>query len=310
MGKPSLAETKQILTETFRHYSADRVPLLAAALSFYTMLSLAPLVLIAITVAGLMFGEQVAREHVYAEIQRSIGTDAAEAVQELVTGAASSQTETFSALLGIVALVIGASAVFSQLKSALNAIWGVRPGSESESLKPGIGYAIRIWILRKLLSFALVFGTGILLLVSLVASSGVTVALSFVDSITPMQVAAVQIGDVLVSITLTTVLFALLFKFIPDAKVRWREVRTGALVTSVLFNAGKYAISFYLGKSAISANFGAAGSLVVVLLWVYYACQIVFFGAELTQVLSRRDRDVSPDPGNSKPAATEFSTRT
>lgn len=296
MGKPSIAGTKQILSETFRHYAHDRVPLLAAALSFYTLLSLAPLVLISITFAAILFGEEAARSQVYGEIQRSIGTDAAEAVQGLVHGAATAQTETFSAFVGIAALVIGASAVFTQLKSALNAIWGVRPGSDVEGQSVGIWHSVRIWILRKLLSFALVFSTGVLLLISLVASSAVSVALDFVESITPMQVAAVQIGDILVSILLTTVLFAFIFKYIPDAKVRWRDVRTGALVTSVLFNAGKYAISFYLGKSAISSTYGAAGSLVVILLWVYYACQIVFFGAELTQVLSRREQDSPSDP--------------
>lgn len=290
MGGAHADELREVLAETFRQWGRDRVPLLAAALSFYTLLSLAPLILVSITVAAAIFGEEAARGQVYGEIQRTIGPEAAEAVAQLVQGARTAHIESLSAAIGIGAMILGASAVFAQLHSALNAIWGVHHVHEAETRRQAWLLAAWAWIRRRILSFVLVFGAGVLLILSLVASSTIRAAVDFVESITPLQIAAVQISDILVSLILTTVLFAAIFKFVPDAVVRWRDVWMGAVVTSVLFNFGKYAISYYLAASAIGSIFGAAGSLVAILIWVYYACQIVFFGAELTQVLSDRNR--------------------
>lgn len=285
------SKLRELLIETFRQWGQDRVPLLAAALSFYTLFSLAPLVLIAVSVAGMIFGKEAARDQVYTEIQMSVGPSAAEAIQSLVQGAQTSGGGVLATLIGLGALLLGASAVFAQLKSAMNVIWNVEPPKSPEGEKSGFLGSVRIWVRQKLFSFSLVLIAGLLLVVSLVATLAVSVAFGYLESITPIEIAAIQVGDILVSLLLVTVVFALIFKFVPDTKVRWQPVWTGAFVTSILFNTGKFAISFYLGQSAVASAYGAAGSLVLLLLWVYYACQIVFFGAELTQVLADPKRE-------------------
>jgi membrane protein len=278
----------EVVKETFRQYGQDRVPLLAAALSFYTLFSLAPLVLISLRVAGLIFGEQAARGQVYGEIERTVGPDAAKAVQSLVQAAAVANDGPLSVAIGVGLLLLAASVVFAQLKTALNAIWNVAPPPEESKEKRTFLHAVIEFVKKKLFSFLLVLISGLLLIAMLVAGSVIGIAMDVFDEITPFQIAAVQVGDFLVSLLVGTAVFALLFKFVPDTKVRLKDVWLGAAVTALLFTLGKIGISYYLSQKAVGSAYGAAGSLVVIMLWVYYACQIVFLGAELTQVLADR----------------------
>lgn len=275
------------MRETFAKWNEDNVPLLAAALAYYTMFSLAPLLIIVIAIAGAVYGEEAARGDIVQQIQGLVGRDGAEFIQSMIKNASKPESGGgIATLIGVGFLIFGASGVFGQLQAALNTIWEVKP-------KPG--RAIKSFVQARFLSFAMVLVIGFLLLVSLVLSAAFSGVSTYFGSFLPE---ALQIGRLLnfvISFALITLLFASIYKFLPDVKVPWKNLWVGSAVTALLFNIGKLLIGLYLGNSSIGSTYGAAGSLVVVLLWVFYSAQILLFGAEFTQVYSKyRGRPIEP----------------
>lgn len=259
-----------ILKETLADWQKDKASRLAAALAFYTTVSLAPLMIVVLAVSGFLFGPDAMRGHLAEQLSGLVGPQAAAFIQEIVQSASTEKSGVLASVLGVLTLMLGASGVFGQLQDALNTIWNVEPPQRS------------FWgtIRARFLSLTLVFGVGFLLMVSLVMSA-VLAAFS-----KPVGVYAPLFHE-LISMSVFTLLFAMMFKILPDVRVAWRDVWIGALVTAVLFTLGKIGIGLYLGHSAVGSSYGAAGALVVLLFWIYYSAQILFFGAEFTQVYSR-----------------------
>ncbi|MBP8252170.1 MAG: YihY/virulence factor BrkB family protein [Herpetosiphon sp.] len=272
---------KQILDlfkQTGKEWSEDKVPRLGAALAYYTVFSIGPLLIIAIAIAGLVFGQEAARNQITAQLGTLMSPDAAKAINEMIENAGKKEsTGIIATAIGFVTLLFGASGVFGQLKDAMNTIWGVQP-------KPGAG--IMATVKERFFSFTMVLGVGFLLLVTLLLSTGITAAQNFVFG--KDAIVVIQIINQIVSLLLITGLFALIFKIIPDVEIAWKDVWIGALLTSFLFAIGKYIIGKYLATSATASTYGAAGSLVIILLWIYYSTQILFFGAEFTQVYANK----------------------
>ncbi len=267
--------TWQFVKGTVMQWIAHQPFQLASSLSYYTLFSIAPLLIIVIAIAGLAFGTDAAQNRIVETIQGLVGQQSAQAIQSMVQSASSRpKTGAFSTIIGVVALLFGAGGVVGQLQTSLNTIWGVEP-------KPGQG----IWgfIHQRFVSYAMVLAIGFLLLVSLAVSA---LLAGFSHWLGGLMGAAEIIGHVLdfaVSLVFITVLFAIIFKFLPDVRIQWRDVWIGAAITSLLFTIGKVLIGIYLGKSGVSSAYGAAGSLITVLLWVYYSSLIFFLGAEFTQ---------------------------
>lgn len=266
-----------LFKQTAREFGEDKVPRLGAALAYYTVFSLAPLLLIAIAIAGMAFGEEAARNQVQAQLRGVIGPEAGKAIQEMVENAAKPKTGALATIVGILTLLFGASGVFGQLKDALNTIWEVEPAKTSGAWG---------FVKNRFLSMAMVLGVGFLLLVSLVIDAVITAGANRIFGESTAVIA--QTLQILISLCVVTGLFALIFRYLPDCRIEWRDVWFGAGFTSLLFVIGKFALGLYLGRSAVGSTYGAAGSLVVLLLWVYYSAQILFFGAEFTQVYARK----------------------
>lgn len=266
-----------LLKETGSEWVNDKAPRLGAALAYYTVFSIAPLIIIAITITGLVFADSQAQ--VLSEVRKAMGDKGADAVQSMIAATEKPAQSIVATILGFATLFFGAAGVVVQLKDALNTIWDVE-----EAPSGGI-----IGFLKKyFLSFTVILGIGFLLLVSLLLEAGLAVVGQFVKDNMPALGLLMQIGGVAISFGAITLLFAMLFKFLPDVEVAWRDVWVGAILTSLLFVVGKFGLGLYLGKAAAASAYGAAGSLVIMLLWVYYSAQILFFGAEFTQVYSRR----------------------
>jgi membrane protein len=270
----------QLLKETFSAWDEDKCPRLGAALAYYTIFSIAPLLIIGIGITGFVFGEQAARGEIVGQIESAVGQPAAMAIEEMLKNTHAEGSYTFAAVVGIVLLLFGASGVFIQLQDALNTIWKVAP-------KPDRG--IRGIVRDRLLSFMVVLGTGLLLLVSLVISATLAALSKFLTpAALPGGTYLWQGINGLISFLLITLLFALIYKVLPDVRIAWRDVWVGAIVTALLFTLGKYLIGLYLGRSSTTSAFGAAGSLVVILVWVYYSSQLLLFGAEFTRVYANK----------------------
>jgi membrane protein len=249
---------------------------LAAALSYYTLFSLAPLLTIAIAIAGFFFGQEAAQNRVVETSQGLVGQESAQAIQEMIRNANEKPAAgIISTIFGVIALLFGAGGVVGQLQTSLNKVWGVAP-------KPGQG----IWgfIRQRFISFAMVLSIGFLLLVSLVVSAALASVSTLLSHVLGGMTILAHALDLLVSFGFVTLLFALIYKYLPDAEIRWRDVWIGAALTSALFTIGKSLIGLYLGSSGVTSVYGAAGSLITVLLWVYYSSLIFFLGAEFTQV--------------------------
>jgi membrane protein len=287
----------KLLKDTYAEWSEDRVPRLSAALAYYTTFSLAPLLVVIIALAGAVFGADAVRGRLDDQIRGLLGTDAARAVQEMVKSAtAHSSAGIVATTLSILALIFGATGVFGELQDSLNTIWEVKP-------KPGRGW--RGIVQDRLLSFGMVLTVAFLLVVSLVASAVIaglgTLLGGWIGAFEPLW----HLVDVVVSIAVLSVLFGAIFKLLPDVQIGWRDVWVGAVATSILFTVGKLVLGLYIARSSTASVFGAAGSLVVLLIWVYYSAQILFFGAELTQVYANRwGTRVVPSP-NAEPVTEE-----
>jgi membrane protein len=269
----------QLIKETAESWVDHHAPRLAAALAYYTLLSIAPLVVIAIAIAGFVFGESAARGQISTQLGVIVGAQAAKGIEAVIANARSPASGMASTAIGVLVLLFGASAVFGELQSTLDAIWDVEP-------KPGRG----VWgtVKDRFVSFTMVLGVAFLLLVSLVISAALSAAGYFFQSALPGGEAIWQVINFCISLGAITVLFALIFKVIPDVDIRWGDVWIGAVVTALLFSVGKFALGLYLGKSGVTSSYGAAGSLVALAIWVYYAAQILFLGAEFTRVQARR----------------------
>ena len=275
----------------FRAWLADAAPRLGASLAYYTLFSLAPILLVVIAIAGFAFGEEAVRGQIVTQIDQLVGTEGAEAVQTLLRGARQEKGGTLATILGTITFLLATTGAFLELQYALNRVWRVQP-------KPGL--SVRALLLDRLRSFGIVVAIGFLLLVSLAVSAALA-ALGDVLGRAPGLPAIWVAVNTALGVVVIAVLFALLFKYLPDVELRWRDVWIGGFVTALLFTAGKQLIGLYLGKSATASSYGAAGSVVVLLLWVYYTSQVVLLGAEFTRVYTRRNR--------SHPQPQEFAER-
>jgi membrane protein len=283
---------KQIASE----WSKDSVPRLGAALAYYTALSLAPLLVIALSVAALFFGDQAARSQLDEQLGSLVGAEGGKAIQDMIASANQPKIGGIATVLSIGTLLLGAAGVFGELQSSLNTIWGVKP-------KEGRG----IWgFLRdRFLSMAMVLGIVFLLLVSLLLNTALSAITKFFYSAPDAAAIVGQSIDFSVSLVVITLLFALMFKVLPDVKMAWRDVWLGAFVTSLLFNIGKIAIGLYLGRSSMASSYGVAGSFVVLLVWIFYSAQILFLGAEFTEVYANRyGSRIVPDKNAEPTSAT------
>ena len=268
-----------LLKETFSEWSEDKASRLAAALAYYTIFSIAPLLIIAIAVAGLAFGQEAARGQLDRQIQGLVGQQSAELIQTMVESASKPTSGIIATVIAIATILFGASGLFGQLQDALNTIWEVEP-------KPGRG--ILGIIKDRFLSFTMVLGIGFLLLVSLVLSALLSALDPYLTDLLPGSIYLLQILNFVISFGVITLLFAMIYKILPDVKIAWSDVWIGAAVTSLLFALGKFLIGLYLGNSSAGSAYGAAGSLVILLLWIYYSAQILLFGAEFTQVYAKK----------------------
>lgn len=269
----------QLLKEAASDWSHDHAPRLGAALAYYTVFSLVPFLVVVIALIGLAFGQEAAQSAILGQIADLVGEQSASGIKDMILRADRPSTGLLATGLALVTLLVGASGVFGQLQDALNTVWGVEP-------KEGRG----LWgfIKDRFLSFVAVLGTGFLLLVSLVLSSALAAAGKWFSGWLPLPEAVLHVMNFVISFVVITALFALIFKILPDAQVAWRDVWVGAALTAALFTIGKFALGLYLGKSNVASGYGAAGSLVLVLLWVYYSAQIMLYGAEFTQVYANR----------------------
>ncbi len=268
-----------LLRDTYNSWSADKASRLAAALSYYTIFSIAPLLILVIAIAGWVFNKEAASTRIFDQVHSLVGEDGASIIKTMVESAGKSESTFFATAIGIIALLIGASGAFIQLQDALNSIWGVQAKH---------GHGLLIFIQKRLLSFSMVLVIGFMLLVSLVLSAILAGMGQFLNRVLPFPEVLLQIFNFVISFGVTALLFTLIFKVLPDVLVKWKDVWVGGVVTALLFSLGRYLIGLYLGRGSVSSAYGAAGSFVIVLVWIYYSSQILLFGAEFTKVYANR----------------------
>jgi membrane protein len=274
----TLGRLVRLVRQAVNEWNADHASSRAAALAYYAALSISPLLIIGIAIAGLVFGPDHVRVQVMDQVEQLVGPGGAEVIGSMLKSAHSKSGGIIASTIGLGTLLFGAGGVFVELQDALNDFWGVEP-------RPGVG----IWdfVRNRLLSFAMVLGIGFLMLVSLLLSTAIAAFGGFVTGLLPSFDVAAQFINALLSLGIITVLFALIYKVLPNVDLHWRDVWTGAFTTAALFTVGKFLIGFYLGRASTASPYGAAGSVIVILLWVYYSALIVYFGAELTKVFAR-----------------------
>jgi membrane protein len=299
-----------MLVTAAKNWNADNAFKHSAAVSFYTLFSLAPITIIAVTLAGWFFGKEIATKQFSAQMTGLVGEASAEVIQKAMEANQVNGDSVVSTIIGVVLLMVGATTVFGQLQGSLNEIWSV-------TAKPSrSGWAVML--IQRLVSFAMVVTIGFLLVSSLVLSTALTSLVKMAGGWLGDSEWLVHGADLLVGMAVITVLFAMLFKVLPDVKLRWREVWIGAFVTSLLFSIGRLLIALYLGHSTVASAYGAAGSLVALLIWIYYSCAILFFGAEFirahrleegletepkdTAVRVHREIEEEHPPGEAQPA--------
>ncbi|HLM73241.1 MAG TPA: YihY/virulence factor BrkB family protein [Polyangiaceae bacterium] len=277
--KQKLGIAWELTRDTFNDWIDDNVPRLGAALAYYTLFSLAPMLVVAIGVAGLVFGEEAARGEMFGQLQALLGAEGAKLVESLLQSVSKPSHGIIATVIGLVTFMLGATTAFVELQSSLNTVWEVQP-------KPGRG--VKGLLHDRILSFGMLLGIGFLLLTSLVVSAGLSAFSTFMGDRVPGFYYFAQLLNLVLSLAVQTVLFAMMYKLLPDVKVAWRDVWVGSFVTSVLFTLGKFLLGFYIGSSSVTSGYGAAGSVAVLLLWVYYSTQILLLGAEFTQIWAER----------------------
>jgi membrane protein len=269
-----------MITHAFEAWNDDYAPSMGAALAYYTIFSLAPLLIVVIAIAGLIFGADAARGEIVGQIQGMVGQQGAEAIQTLLASANTPSRSLMASIIGIATLLLGATSVFGELQTSLDRIWRA----------PALDQPQGLWglVRSRLLSFGMVVAMGFLLLVSLVVSAALSAVNGWGNTIFPAWGTLLQILNLAVSFGVTTLVFAMMYRILPRVHIAWGDVWIGALATAVLFTVGKYLIGLYIGRAGISSGFGAAGSLIVILVWVYYSAQIFLLGAEFTWVYAQR----------------------
>lgn len=274
-----------VLKQTFKEFGEDKVPRLGAALAYYTIFSIGPLLLIAVAMAGIFLGDEAARGGISTELGKVFGAEMAKALETMIQAAAKPKSGTIATIIGVLTLMLGASGVFGQLKDALNTIWNVEP----EKAGGVLGF-----LKGRFLSMAMVLGIGFLLLVTLVVDTVINAMGGYLERLVGGEAVmhVIQLG---LSFVVAVVLFAAIFRILPDLTIAWRDVWLGAAFTSLLFVLGKFGLGIYLGKAAPGSAYGAAGSLVILLIWVYWSSQIMLLGAEFTQVYAREHGSLKGD---------------
>jgi membrane protein len=278
-GVMRLGKYGSLLRDTINDWLGDRAATLAASLAFYTVLSLTPLLVVAVSIAGLVFGEAAARGEIAQQLRGLLGPQGGLAIEEVLAHAKEPQANVVGTTIGVLVLLFGASGVFSELQDSMNAIWKV---------KPVPGKALLTLVKARFFSFVMVLGVAFLLLVSLLLSAGLSAIGRFLGGALAGGVTLWIVLNFAISLGVITLLFALIFKVVPDAHVAWGDVWLGAAFTALLFTVGKALIGIYLGHAGIASPYGAAGSLVVLVVWVYYSAQILYLGAEFTHVYASR----------------------
>ncbi|MBP2159172.1 MULTISPECIES: YihY/virulence factor BrkB family protein [Asticcacaulis] len=264
-----------IIKQTWQEWNDDEAPRLGAALAFYSVLSIGPLLLVSIWGAGLIFGEDNASRYILDEMRGMLGADGAKAIEDILLHTHNEAGGVLTAIIGLGTLIFSATGFFDQLQSTLNLIWNV-PKQKTD---------LKDYIFKRLLSFSMVIGIGVLLLFSLIVSAALTALTNMLGDATPAIL--LQGVNIVLSFAITTFLFAIAFNVLPDIHIKWRDVWVGAALTALLFTVGKSLIGLYLGHSNIGTSYGTAGSMIILLVWIYYSAQIIFFGAEFTQVYTR-----------------------
>jgi membrane protein len=294
-----------VFRESLANWSKHDAMTHSAALAYYALFAVAPVLILVISVSGWAFGIQAAQGQIQRDLSLFIGSDSAKVVQDLVAAAsARPRTGHFAAIVGTVTLLITSTGVLMQLQDTLNTVWEVTP-------KPG--FFLKRLLLKRLLCFGLILGVGALVLASLAASAGLTALQKVLES--RLEIGLSKViggGDVTLSWLLMTLLIGAIFRVLPDVELSWRDVAWGSAITSILFLAGRYAIGFYLGRTGVTSTYGAAGSLVLVLLWIYYSSLIFLVGAEFTRVHSRRYREgmAKAEPGAERTATIKVPLET
>lgn len=287
-NKLSIKTVKELFSESFNQFIDDKGMKMAAALSYYAAFSLGPLLIIGISIVGFFYGEEAARGEISRQITYLIGHDSAQMIQTIIKGASDKTTGIIASSVSIVFLILGSVGVFIELQESLNIIWGVES-------KPGRG--IMGFLKNRLISFSMVIATGFLMMISLLINSIINLFYKllgdYFESIVPVS----EIINLISSFIVITIMFALIFKYLPDVIISWRYVWFGAVLTSLLFSIGKYLIGLYLGNSSYTSTYGAAASIVILFIWIYYSGIILFFGAEFTQVYRKRysETELLPD---------------
>ena len=267
------------LKQVFYEFVEDDILKYSASLAYYTVFSLAPLLIVIISICGLLFGREAIQGHIYTQIRGLVGSDAAIQIQETIKNIHYTGHNLFASIVSIVILVIGATGIFGEVQDSLNKIWGLRIKTRKTWWK---------LILNRILSFSLILSIGFVMIVSLMLNALVAAFGNFLSHYaTEFSAVLIQLSDSVLSFVATTLLFSLMFKVLPDAKIKWRDVFIGGLITSVFFTLGKLAIGIYLGRSNIGSVYGAAGSIMIIMVWVYYSSVILYLGAEFTKVYAK-----------------------
>src|SRR5215204_3230529 len=289
------SDSWRMLKETVLSFIDDDALSRGAAIAFYTVTSIAPVLLIVVAIAGLVFGREAAENAISAQLSGLMGQQTADVLQSAVASAADTSSGVWATLIGIATLIATASGVFGEMQSSLNAIWKTRPH----------GTTVSRLIQARAISLGLVAALGFLLIVSLAVSAGLTAFVDYLDAMMPVGTLILPVLNFIVSLALLAILFAAIYKVLPDRRLHWRDVIVGAVVTAVLFTIGKSLIGWYLGSSAVASSYGAAGGLIVLLLWVYYSAQIFLLGAEFTKAYAayRRGEDPMAASENNSAAA-------
>jgi len=278
-----------VLKQTFKDFGTLNITRMSAALAYYTVFALAPMLLVIITICGVFFGREAIEGRIYSQIKSFVGSDAAVQIQQLIKNAAISPGLTLASTIGVIALIISATGVFAEIQSSINTIWRLKAN-------PKKGGILKI-LLTRLLSFSMIVSLGFILMVSLIVNAALAALVDRLTQIFPgITVYLTYAINVILTFITTTLLFAIIFKVLPDARVKFKDIRAGAIATALLFMLGRFAIGFYLGHSKVSSTYGAAGSLVVILLWVYYSAIILYFGAAFTHAyVSRNGGHIYPN---------------
>lgn len=278
----------EVLKYSFKGFSNDKVMKMSSSLAYYTIFSLAPLLIIIISLSGIFLGRDAAEGKVYEQLENFVGSNTALQLQEMIKNASLSGKSNMAVIIGVVTLIIGATTVFAQIQDSINSIWGLKPKPKSDLLQ---------FLRNRVLSFSIIVGLGFLLLVSLTISALIDGFSGSLHSQFPdVTVVFFYIINLTITLIITAVIFGAIFKVLPDAKIKWKDVAAGAMATAVLFMLGKFGISYYIRKSNVGSTYGAAGSLVILLLWVYYSAIILYFGAEFTKAFAMQyGSSIHPD---------------